>query len=136
MTHDTLTLTTDPTWPWSAAGFGLPGLVAVALLLTGLTVWTYLGVTGATPGRVGAVLALRLAAFALALVAMLRPSLAFSDKSQTRTLLPIALDASESMTIHDEINSQSRWELMLSAMQHFFASLKRSPLAGSQNIWH
>ena len=52
--------------------------IARPLALVGLTVWTYLGVAGASRRRVGVVLALRLAAFALALVAVLRPSLAFS----------------------------------------------------------
>jgi uncharacterized membrane protein len=105
-----LTLTTDPTSPWSAAGYGLPLLAALALLLTGLTVWTYLGSRGSTFRRMLAVLALRLGALLLAFLALLRPALAFRGELLHPSVLVIALDDSESMTIQDEFDGLSRWE--------------------------
>src|SRR5690242_11428219 len=106
--NDTLTLTTDPTWPWSAAG--LPALAVVALLLAGLTVWAYLGARGTTWRRLLGVLALRLGALLLAFLAVLRPALAFRDALRAPSVLVIAVDDSESMTIQDEFDGQSRWE--------------------------
>jgi uncharacterized membrane protein len=110
MSSDTLTLTTDPTWPWSAAGLGLPALVIAALLLTGLTVWTYVGARGSSPRRLLGILALRLGALLLAFLAVLRPALAFRDALRAPSVLVIAVDDSESMTIQDEFDGQSRWE--------------------------
>jgi len=107
-----LTFNTDPTYPWSLSGFGLPALAVVALLLTGLTVWTYLGARAATFRRVLAVLVLRLGALLLAFLALLRPALAFRDELRVPSVLIIAVDDSESMTIQDEFDSQSRWERM------------------------
>jgi uncharacterized membrane protein len=105
-----LTLNTDPTYPWSAAGFGMPLLIVVALLLTGLTVWTYLGARGSTFRRMLAVLALRLGALLLAFLALLRPALAFRGELRHPSTLVIAVDDSESMSIQDEFDGQSRWE--------------------------
>jgi uncharacterized membrane protein len=106
-------------------GLGLSALLWVPLALVGLTVWTYLGVAGASRRRVGAVLALRLAAFALALVAVLRPSLAFSERSRVRSQLHIVADYSESMSIQDEFDSLSRWDLVLRSLKRSEAALAR-----------
>jgi uncharacterized membrane protein len=125
MTNDTLTLTADPTYPWSAAGFGLPALVVVALLLTGITVWTYLGVRGATFRRLLGVLALRLGALLLAFLVVLRPALAFRDQLKAPSLLLIAVDDSESMTIQDEFDGQSRWERVRRALSKCEPELRR-----------
>src|SRR5207244_2061666 len=57
---DSFTWTRDPAYPWSLPGIGLPALAAVTLILVVLTVWTYLGVPGATVRRVLLVLGLRL----------------------------------------------------------------------------
>src|SRR5438552_6202159 len=107
-----LTFNTDPTYPWSAGGFGLPALAVLALVLTGLTVWTYLGARGATFRRLLIVLALRLGALLLALLAVLRPALASRAELKAPSVLVIAVDDSESMTIQDEFDGQSRWERM------------------------
>src|SRR5690242_20535702 len=77
--------TIDPAWPWSEPGFGLPALGGVALLLVLLTVWTYLGVRGASVSRVLVILALRLVALAIAVLLVLRPSLA---SYKTEDVLP------------------------------------------------
>jgi uncharacterized membrane protein len=124
MTGD-LTFNTDPTFPWSVAGYGLPALAVVALLLTGLTVWTYFGLRGATARRVLAVLALRLGALLLAFLVVLRPALAFRDELKAPSVLIIAVDDSQSMTIQDEFDGQSRWERLRRVLEKCEPALRK-----------
>src|SRR5262245_24081958 len=107
-----LTLTSDPAWPWSAPRLGLPTLAVVALLLIFLTVWTYRGVPGASPRRVLTLIGLRLAALSLALLAVLRPSFALQKDLHPPSILLFLLDSSESMTIQDAVNGQTRWDAL------------------------
>ena len=117
--------TDDPAWPWSVSPFGLPALALVALLLAGLTAWTYVGVRGATTRRVLTVLALRLVALALACLMLLRPSFAFRESSQPPSILLIVLDGSQSMSIQDEIGARSRREYVRHLLQEADPALKR-----------
>jgi uncharacterized membrane protein len=94
-------------------GIALSTLIVVPLALAGLTIWAYLSAPGATRRRVTVVGGLRLAAFLMALIAVLRPSLAFSDKNRLQSVLYVVLDASESMTILDELDNNSRWDYLL-----------------------
>src|SRR5215470_2715000 len=96
-----MNVTHDPASPWSLPGVGLPALALIAAVMIGLTIWTYFGVRGATVRRV---------AMVLALLAVLRPSLAFHDTKHAPSLLLIAVDGTESMTIQDEFGGQSRWD--------------------------
>jgi uncharacterized membrane protein len=107
-----LTLTTDPAWPWSVPRVGLPALLLVAAALIGITVWTYLGQRGASSRRVLTLLGLRLAALVLACLAVLRPSLAARESLHVPSTLFVVADGSESMTIQDEFDSQSRWDYL------------------------
>jgi uncharacterized membrane protein len=120
-----LTFNTDPTWPWSAGNFGPAALAVLALVLTGLTVWTYLGARGATFRRLLTVLALRLGALLLAFLAVLRPALASRDQLKAPSVLVIAVDDSESMTIQDEFDGQSRWERMQRVLAKCEPELRR-----------
>jgi uncharacterized membrane protein len=113
-----MSLTNDP-------ALALPILIGIALLLAALTVWTYLGVRGATVRRVLLVLGLRLLALVLALLTMLRPSLAFQDEARTHSILLIAIDDSESMTIQDEFAGKSRWEAVLDELRKSEPRLER-----------
>jgi uncharacterized membrane protein len=97
-----VTLTTDPAW-------SIPAIAAAALALVGLTLWTYRGVQEASRRRVLTVLSLRLAALLLAVLALLRPSLAFHDDQRIASKVLVGLDYSESMTIQDEFDNLSRW---------------------------
>ena len=69
----------------SAAALGLAALVLVPLALIVLTIWAYVGTNGTTKTKIAGVLALRLAAFALALLAVLRPSVCLSA-TRTRSV--------------------------------------------------
>src|SRR5437588_6173306 len=98
MTNQPSLLTIDPAWPWSTSGLGRVGLLVVAAVLVGLTVWTYRGVRNATRRRVMALIGIRLCALLLACVAVLRPSFAFQEDQHLPSLLLFATDSSESMT--------------------------------------
>src|SRR5216683_2304161 len=111
MNPSSMTLMKDLVWPWS-----LPGLILIAMVLAGLTIWTYRGVKGSTNRRVGMVLGLRLAALVLACLMILRPSLAYKEELRVPSTLLIALDGSESMSIQDEADSKSRWAVMLQTL--------------------
>lgn len=112
MSNETVILTKDPAWPWSLPPFGSWALALVGLALVALTIWTYLGVKNAGWRRVGMILCLRLAALVLVCFMILRPSLAFRETARVPSTLLIAVDGSESMTIKDEHDGQSRWEAL------------------------
>jgi uncharacterized membrane protein len=105
-------LTYDPVWPWSVYPVGLPALVAVALAIVLLTIWTYKSAAGGTRRRLGIMVCLRLGALALACCVLLRPALVAHDDLRSPFTLLMLLDSSESMTIQDEFDNQSRWDYL------------------------
>jgi uncharacterized membrane protein len=107
---ETLSLSKDPVWPWHLSPWGLPALVLVGLALLTLTVWTYYGVPGAGRQRLLVVLCFRLAALVMACLVLLRPSLVSRDDLRVPSTLIIVADGSESMTIRDAYDNQSRWD--------------------------
>jgi uncharacterized membrane protein len=111
MNDSAVSLTVDPTFPWSLPAAGPVAFLVVAVLLTGITVWTYHGVRGIGLGRKALILGLRLAALALALLAVLRPALALHDEQKLPSVLLVVPDNSASMgEIRDEVGGRSRWE--------------------------
>jgi uncharacterized membrane protein len=66
---------------------------------------------------VAILLGLRLAALVLALLMIMRPSLAYREELRVPSTLVVALDGSESMTIQDEAGPRSRWEAMLRVLR-------------------
>jgi uncharacterized membrane protein len=127
MTLAATSLTNDPVWPWSLPYLGVPGFLAVAVLLIVLTVATYLVAWRGKRGRLLVILALRLLALLVVYLLLLRPSLAEQDDSVVPTKLIILVDASRSMAVNDELNNQSRWERARSILQSMGvkAALKR-----------
>src|SRR5436190_20563910 len=102
-------LTIDPAWPGASPGTASSLLAVAAILLVGLTVWTYAGVRGASPRRMIVVLILRLVALAVTVLLMLRPSLATEEEDTTDpSRLFVVIDVSKSMSIADEFNSATR----------------------------
>src|SRR5438067_1651033 len=123
-TFNSLSFSIDPAWPWSSAG-GPWALVLLALVLTALTVWTYRGVRGATRRRVTVLIVLRLAALVVACLAVLRPSLAYQEDRQLPSLLIVAADASQSMSIQDLHDGLSRWDYLRSLLRDCGPELQR-----------
>jgi hypothetical protein len=107
------------------ADLGPAALVLAPLALAGLTVWTYAGAPGASRRRVGTVLGLRLLAFLLAVLAMLRPSLGLADKDQAASQLWLVADYSASMSIADGMDGQTRWAQMLRNLRDAGPALER-----------
>jgi uncharacterized membrane protein len=105
-------LNVDPVWPgsYSLLGILLPSLLA--LLVIGLTIWTYAGVQPLGSWRVRLVLALRLAALACAFLLAIRPAITVSNELQSATTLLFLVDNSESMSLQDEFDNQSRWSYL------------------------
>ena len=98
-------LTTDSAWPWPVPGT----FVAVAILLVGLTVWTYLG--RASRRKLAIVLALRLIALIVTLLLILRPSIAHEDEDTIDpTKIIVVIDGSISMNQSDEFAGRGRFE--------------------------
>jgi uncharacterized membrane protein len=127
----TTSLTCDPAWPWSIPEVGLAALAGVALALTALTLWTYLGVPSVSFRRVLGVLTLRLLALVVACLLLLRPSLARQEDAFVPSKLIILVDCSESMNVNDEFNSLSRWDnarriLRSPAVEALFKRLQNS----------
>jgi uncharacterized membrane protein len=118
-------------WTARLAGFGLALLYVVPMGLAGITAATYLG-SGRPARRVAVILSLRGAAFVLAAIAILRPSLGFpKDGDAGGSVFYIVLDASKSMTIQDE-SDRPRWEAMLKALRDAGAALDK--LRKDQNV--
>ncbi|MFO0937447.1 MAG: hypothetical protein U0798_13130 [Gemmataceae bacterium] len=101
-------LSARPAFPWSLPHAGMPLFFLTAALLVVLTLWAYLRHPQSTRRRVTIVMALRLAALALALLTSLRPSIGFQEDPKLPSHLLVGIDISESMTVKDEVNSQTR----------------------------
>jgi uncharacterized membrane protein len=122
---------------WVALGLGgtsgsvraraLDASAAVLLLsplaLIALTVWTYR--QSGSRRRIACILGLRLAAFLLILLAMLRPALGIVDKNQTPSVLFVTIDRSASMSIADESDNRSRWDALLQHLRDAGPALRR-----------
>jgi uncharacterized membrane protein len=106
-----ITLTFDPAPPWSAPGWGPIALTIIAGALVAFTFFTYRG-KNIPFRRLVIVIALRLIALVLAILTVLRPALAIHEEDKTPSTLILALDASKSMTVEDEIDNKSRWQTL------------------------
>lgn len=106
-----LTFGVDPAPPWSTPVMGPMALVAVAIGIVFLTFLTYRG-TRATTRRILIVIALRLLALLLAVMTILRPSLAIHEDDKTPSTLIVVFDCSKSMTVADEIDNKTRAETL------------------------
>jgi uncharacterized membrane protein len=101
----------DPAPPWSIPAVGPVALAMFAAGLVVLTLWTYRG-SQVPAKRKAAVVALRLLALLLALLTVIRPSLAVSDEDKSPSTLIIVSDCSKSMTVADEVDNKSRWDTL------------------------
>ena len=97
-------LSLNPIWSW-------PFALLIAAALAGLVAWTYPArLAGLGPFWRRLLMGLRVAIVLMALFAMLRPAIVFSETRKQSASLMILVDRSRSMLIRDEANSRSRWE--------------------------
>lgn len=119
-------LLVDPYWPWKQ-----PGTLAFWLAMAGLwlivlvTLLSYRGVPGATSRRVVILVLLRLTAFLLALMPLLRPALGFLRSKEDESNLWFLVDTSESMSVGDELGGKTRWDLLQKHVQSALPLLER-----------
>jgi hypothetical protein len=106
-----------PAYPWSISPFGLPALAVVATLLVLFTIWSYTGHSNATRKRVVVVLVLRLLALTVTLLTAMRPSVGVEENPKLPSILLVGVDTSESMTVRDEVNNQSRIEAVRKTLE-------------------
>ena len=108
----------DPYYPFNEPGKPAFWLAALGLvLLVGVTLAAYRGARGASAPRVLALLGLRLAAFLLALCALVRPSLVGVATDKAKSLIILALDDSKSMATADEADGQTRFARALAHLE-------------------
>jgi hypothetical protein len=105
----------NPTEPWSAYPLGLPALGIVATLLVLVTLWTYRG--QASSKRLSILVFLRVLALLVALITTIRPAIGLLEDPKVPSLLLLGIDMSESMTIPDELNNQSRISLVRKTLE-------------------
>ncbi len=133
-----MSLNFDPIWPWSkldAPGTGVLGpvlyvlliglLVLLPLMAVGLSLGSYLIGPKSVGRRMVPIVLLRLGACLLVFLAILRPSLGFDDPSDKRGLVLVAIDGSESMSILDELDNQSRWAYLQRVLKDNAPALKK-----------
>ncbi len=105
---------TNPAWrPFTNAD--TPGYFVLAicgLALIGLTLWTYLGSAQVTSRRLFILVFLRLLALIIAILTALRPAVSVTEQPRLKSSLILVLDTSESMTIADEYDKLTRWEVL------------------------
>jgi uncharacterized membrane protein len=119
------------TWSFTSSpagslhGAAMAALVVLPSALLGVSISTYLAAPAAMRRRTNAVLGLRLLAFLLVGLAIVRPSIASPEHNPLRSLLLIVCDYSGSMTIQDESGHQSRWDLLLRTLRESAPELDR-----------
>ncbi len=135
-----MSLNFDPIWPWNKLDTAQTGgsalgpflylllvvvLVLLPLMAVGLSLGSYFVGTRPTWRRMIPVGLLRFAACLLVFIAILRPSLGFDDPLDKRGVLLVAIDSSESMSIVDELDSQSRWDYLQRVLKDNTPALKK-----------
>lgn len=109
----------NPIAPW-------PFLAAASAAVVGLTVAAYARKLRGPGARWRLVaLGLRLFALLLCLLAALRPSVIVQEKKQQAASVDFLLDASTSMKVRDEANSQARWDAAKEALKAGVAAAKK-----------
>src|ERR1043165_8478635 len=128
-------LAIEPPWPWSIPTLGLSTMIGIALLLTGLTLWTYLGTRRTHWFRLCMVLSLRLFALLLAFCMLLRPSFGVTHLEGVETSkLVVVFDASASMTVADGAQKETRWKQVADLWASRKVQRRLEQLAAEQKI--
>ncbi len=103
-------------------GYGVASITAVTLVV----LLTLLGLPRHRLGRRQRIilLSLRLGVIALAMFAMLRPSLVYSTSKPRSSTLVVLVDRSRSMMIGDAVGGKTRWEMLCAAIDDSLPALR------------
>ncbi len=104
-------------------GYALTSAIALALVL--LLALLGLPRERLTPRRRAALLALRLAVIALAVAAMLRPSLVYTNMRRQSATLVLLIDRSRSMMVADAVGGKTRWDVLRAAIDEALPTLQK-----------
>jgi uncharacterized membrane protein len=101
-------------------------LTPAALAVMGLSLWIYVQRLRGTLGRWRWVaVSLRVAAMVLCLLAASRPSLLLLRKTKLDASIEFLIDASKSMTIRDQAQTQMRWDAARRTLEAAVKSVKK-----------
>jgi uncharacterized membrane protein len=104
---ESVRITFAPVWSW-------PWMTAAIVVMLTVVLWTYPPrVRHLPPSMRRLLISLRLLAMLALIFAMLRPALQFEERDKRGALLIVAMDASKSMTTHDETGTISRREALV-----------------------
>lgn len=101
--------------PWTVAILAVV-LLAVCAIPPGMAVGR---------GRRATLVAMRIAAVLLVILAMLRPEAVRTRTQLLRAALPILVDSSRSMTVEDSLGGQSRWAAAMGLLEDSAESLEK-----------
>lgn len=101
---------------WSLDPVGGPIFVALCGAALIALLWIGPARDRTTPRRRRTLALLRLAATVLAILAMLRPTLVYTETVKTPGLIVVLGDASRSMQVEDSLGGQSRWSALKMAL--------------------
>ncbi|HTM55067.1 MAG TPA: hypothetical protein VL175_13620 [Pirellulales bacterium] len=104
-------------------GFALTGALAIGLVL----LLTLLGLPKhrVSGRRRAALLGLRIGVILLAMFAMLRPALVYTQTRRQSATLVLLADRSRSMTIADAVGGRTRWQALEAALQDSLPALEQ-----------
>ncbi len=104
-------------------GYGLVSAAALALIL----LLTLLGLPRhrLSPRRRWVLFGIRLAVIALAMLAMLRPSLVHTKTKKQSVRLVVLVDQSRSMLVADAVGGKSRWAVLRSVVEEALPALEQ-----------
>ncbi len=108
-----------PRWSLHPVGGDHYLVVFATALVLAVLLWRIRPSAATTRPRRGRVLlALRGAVVVLVILAMLRPTLIYTDRNRQSASVLLLFDKSRSMSVRDELSGRTRWEALKQAVQH------------------
>jgi hypothetical protein len=124
---ESVSLQFDPVGSWAVVGL-------VAALLATVLLAVPPDRSRLSPGRLTALVVLRLLAFLALVACMLRPTLVSETKARQQGTVLVLADASESMTVADGPNGKTRWEEMVAALESSREAVREMTQSGDFDI--
>jgi uncharacterized membrane protein len=104
---------------------GLTLVIAVAAAFLALLVWFGPDLRRLAPRRRTTLVALRVAIFLAVVAGMLRPTYVLTEMKRHRATLMVLADRSRSMSIADELNGKTRWQLLREAIDRALPAFRQ-----------
>ena len=108
-----------------------PLVIAVAVALVLLLFMFRAGKDRLTRKQRAGLVAIRLAVIALVILAMLRPTLIYTQTKKQAATLVVLADQSRSMSVPDAVGDKTRWEILRKALADAAPALAKLPAISS-----